>query len=43
MSIIDIFVEHNGAGYWALEHSIIGKKKSIIYMSLFPGAVYSND
>ena len=34
MSIIDTFVEHNGAGYWALEHSLIGKKKSIICMSL---------
>ena len=27
MSIIDTFVEHNGAGYWVLEHSIIGKGK----------------
>ena len=33
-SIIRIFVEHNRAGVLALEHSIIGKKKSIICMSL---------
>ena len=27
MSIIGTIVEHNRAGYWALEHSIMGKKK----------------
>ena len=29
MSIIDTFMEHNRAGYWTLERSIIGKKKGI--------------
>ena len=29
MSIIGNFLEHNRAGYGALEHSIIGKQKSI--------------
>ena len=29
------FLKHNRAGYQALEHSIIGKKKMHIYMSLF--------
>ena len=32
-----MFVEHNRAGVLALEHSIIGKKKSIICMSLMVG------
>ena len=34
VSIIGTFVEHNKGRCWALEHSIIGKKKSIICMCL---------
>ena len=33
-SIIGDFVGHNRAQYQALEHSIIGQKKGIIYISL---------
>ena len=38
VSIIIVSVlEHNRAGYWALEHNIIVKKKNIIHMSLLCG------